>query len=105
MLWVIGCGAAIYFAPPWLMGFLMLAKRAIWTAAWMAFVDDVVGALVWPDVKSRHGRVKLVLVQGFVIYSVVAVGLALRYGHLHGARELAAAIHRQRKLRFGSSSL
>lgn len=48
-----------------------VADRAIWRAAWLALVDDVVGSLERPDVRSAGGRLRLVLVQSGVILGVV----------------------------------
>ncbi|KAH5749767.1 hypothetical protein HBI17_107090 [Parastagonospora nodorum] len=48
-----------------------VADRAIWRAAWLALVDDVVGALERPDVRTAGGRARLVIVQAGVILGVV----------------------------------
>lgn len=55
---------------------LLVADRAIWRAAWVALVDDVVGVLVWPDLRTFWGRVRVVLVQGVVIVGLVTLALA-----------------------------
>jgi hypothetical protein len=55
---------------------VLVADRAIWRAAYMALVDDVIGVLVWPDYRTFWGRVRVVAVQGVVIVGCVTFALA-----------------------------
>jgi hypothetical protein len=55
---------------------LLVADRAIWRAAYLALVDDVIGVLVWPDFRTFWGRVRVVAVQGVVIVGCVTFALA-----------------------------
>jgi hypothetical protein len=64
-----GLGSSVAF-------WLQVADRAIWRAAYMALVDDVLGVLVWPDLRTFWGRVRVVLVQGVVIVGCMTFALA-----------------------------
>jgi hypothetical protein len=54
---------------------LVIADRTIWRAAWLALVDDVVGSLVWPDVRRFRGRVGVVVAQSVMITGIVFIVL------------------------------
>lgn len=55
---------------------LTMGDRAIWRAAYLALVDDVIGLLAYPNVRTVRGRVTLVLAQAFTITSLVWFGLS-----------------------------
>lgn len=68
LLWVAGSSVLMMYAPAFLSFWVTLVDRAIWRAAYIALVDDVVGILTRPNVKSWQGKVRLVLVQALVIF-------------------------------------
>jgi hypothetical protein len=53
------------------------ADRTIWRTAYVALVDDVIGVLTRPDVKTVKGKIVLVLVQAFTITSLMYVALSM----------------------------
>ncbi|KAF1923374.1 uncharacterized protein M421DRAFT_425900 [Didymella exigua CBS 183.55] len=57
----------IFVAPSFLGHILSLIDRMIWRAAYIALVDDVVGVLTRPNLKTRKGNVLLVVTQAFTI--------------------------------------
>ncbi|KAF3035047.1 hypothetical protein E8E11_001736 [Didymella keratinophila] len=59
--------ALMYIVPSGLGYVLMFLDRMIWRAAYIALVDDVVGVLTRPNVKTWKGKVVLVLTQAFTI--------------------------------------
>lgn len=67
----------IYLAPPFLSHVLNLLDRLIWRAAYIALVDDVVGVLTRPNLKTWKGKVVLVLTQSFPI--LFATWMLLRW--------------------------
>jgi hypothetical protein len=64
---------------------LEVAGHAIWQAAWLALVDDILGVLMKPDVSTVRGRVVCVLVQGLVIAGLVFFALVLSWRSKQGA--------------------
>lgn len=59
--------ALIFVAPPFMSHMLMLIDRLIWRAAYIALVDDIVGVLARPNLKTWKGKLVLVLTQAFTI--------------------------------------
>lgn len=59
--------ALMYIVPSGLGFVLMFLDRMIWRAAYIALVDDVIGVLARPNVKTWQGKVVLVLTQAFTI--------------------------------------
>jgi hypothetical protein len=57
----------MYILPSGLGFVLMFLDRMIWRAAYIALVDDVVGVLTRPNLKTWKGKVVLVLTQAFTI--------------------------------------
>lgn len=53
------------------------ADRTIWRTAYVALVDDVIGVLARPDVKTLRGKAVLVSVQAFTITSLMYVALSM----------------------------
>ncbi|OAK94534.1 hypothetical protein IQ06DRAFT_298541 [Phaeosphaeriaceae sp. SRC1lsM3a] len=78
LLWVIGSGAVPLLLPPiptldfWTGAF----DRTVWRAAYVALVDDIIGILAYPNVRTLRGRITLVLAQAFTITSLVYFALA-----------------------------
>lgn len=58
----------IQITPSFLSDMLMLVDRMIWRAAYIALVDDVIGVLSRPNLKTWKGKVVLVLTQAFTIF-------------------------------------
>ncbi|KAF1948449.1 hypothetical protein CC80DRAFT_498219 [Byssothecium circinans] len=74
VLWTIGSGMLFMIIPPttgilWSMA--GAADRAIWRAAYLALVDDVVRVLAYPDVRNRKAKGIVVLVQAAMIALLV----------------------------------
>lgn len=67
LLWVAGSAVLMQFAPPMLSFWITVADRAIWRSAYIALVDDVVGVLAKPNMKTWKGKVTLVLTQACTI--------------------------------------
>lgn len=67
LLWSAGSTALVFLAPSFLSFGVNLADRVIWRATYIALVDDVVGVLARPNLKTWKGRIRLVLTQAFVI--------------------------------------
>ena len=59
--------ALVYIAPSGLAFVLMLLDRMVWRAAYIALVDDVIGVLTRPNLKTWKGKVVLVLTQALTI--------------------------------------
>ncbi|KAJ8106360.1 hypothetical protein OPT61_g9588 [Boeremia exigua] len=73
LLWVAGSALLMFLAPSFLPFWQVLASRVIMKAAYVALVDDIVGLLARPNVKSWQGKIRLVLVQAFVILFICRV--------------------------------
>jgi hypothetical protein len=73
LLWVVGSQVVQIFIPistP-VVGLLIgMADRTLWRTAYVALVDDVVGVLTRPNLRTLKGKVEVVLVQSFVILSI-----------------------------------
>ncbi|KAH6620528.1 hypothetical protein C7974DRAFT_399942 [Boeremia exigua] len=67
LLWVAASAVSIQLAPSFLTYWLYLVDRALWRAAYIALVDDIVGVLARPNLKTWKGKITLVLTQSFVI--------------------------------------
>ncbi|KZM23422.1 uncharacterized protein EKO05_0003949 [Ascochyta rabiei] len=67
LLWMAGSGMLMQYAPSALSYWIIVADRTVWRAVYMAFVDDVVGVLARPNLKTWRGKVTLVLTQAFTI--------------------------------------
>lgn len=67
LLWAAGSLALVFLAPSFLSFGVNLADRVIWRVTYIALVDDIVGILARPNLKTWKGRVRLVLTQAFVI--------------------------------------
>ncbi|KAF2869235.1 hypothetical protein BDV95DRAFT_609462 [Massariosphaeria phaeospora] len=61
--------ATMFVSPAWptVWNVVLGVDRTLWRAAYIALVDDVVGVLTRPQVKSWKGRGVVVLVQAFTI--------------------------------------
>lgn len=65
---LVAINAALMYIVPSGLGFvLMFLDRMIWRAAYIALVDDVIGVLSRPNLKTWQGKVVLVLTQAFTI--------------------------------------
>ncbi|KAJ4356970.1 hypothetical protein N0V95_002913 [Ascochyta clinopodiicola] len=67
LLWMAGSGLLMQYGPSALSFWIIVADRTVWRAVFMAFVDDVVGVLSRPNLKTWKGKVTLVLTQAFTI--------------------------------------
>lgn len=67
LLWVVGSAALMQFAPSMLSYPVIVADRVIWRSAYIALVDDIVGVLARPNMKTWKGKLTLVLTQAFTI--------------------------------------
>ncbi|KAJ4984832.1 hypothetical protein SVAN01_09705 [Stagonosporopsis vannaccii] len=67
LLWAAGSAALVFIAPSFLSFGANLADRVIWRVTYIALVDDIVGALSRPNLKTWKGKARLVLTQAFVI--------------------------------------
>lgn len=79
LLWLAGSWLLWSAVPPSMetLTFLVIVvDRAVWRAAYLALVDDVIGVLSWPDVKSLRGKIVLVSVQAFTISALVTFALS-----------------------------
>jgi hypothetical protein len=57
--------------------FLAIAfDRTVWRAAYVALVDDIIGVLARPNVRTIRGKVTLVGVQACTIVALVYWGLS-----------------------------
>jgi hypothetical protein len=68
LLWVAGSNVIQTLVPPTmptLASWTLTFDRAVWRAAYVALVDDVVGVLAYPNVRTLRGKLTLVLVQAF----------------------------------------
>jgi hypothetical protein len=63
---------------------LWAADNAIWHAAWLALVDDILGVLAKPDVRTFRGKLVCVIMQGFVINGLVFFALTLSWRSKQG---------------------
>jgi hypothetical protein len=74
LVWLAASWVIMAISPleiPLVFNVVVAVDRTIWRAAWLALVDDVVGTLVWPDVRRLRGRVTLVLAQSVTITGLV----------------------------------
>jgi hypothetical protein len=79
LLWVAGSGILCMLVPPSMgsLSFVAMAiDRTIWRAAYLALVDDIIGVLSQPNLRTLGGKVTLVLLQSFTITSLVYLLLA-----------------------------
>ncbi|KAF9699118.1 hypothetical protein EKO04_003313 [Ascochyta lentis] len=67
LLWMAGSGMLMQYAPSALSYWVTIADRTVWRAVYIALVDDVVGVLSRPNVKTWKGKVTLVLTQALTI--------------------------------------
>lgn len=67
LLWVAGNAVLVHFAPSMLTYWVNVVDRVLWRAAYIALVDDVIGVLARPNVKTWKGKLVLVLTQAFTI--------------------------------------
>lgn len=84
LLWVTGSWIfhqIIPFSTPVIGLFIGAADRTLWRTGYIALVDDVVGVLARPNIRSLRGKVTLVLIQAFTITSLnyVARSFVRRY--------------------------
>jgi hypothetical protein len=70
LLWVTGSWTLQQNAPASIQFYILFADRVLWRTMYIALVDDVVGVLSRPDVKTLKGKMILVFVQTFTITSV-----------------------------------
>jgi hypothetical protein len=80
LLWLAGSGILCWVIPSSMGILLSLAgafDRTVWRAAYVALVDDIVGVLSRPNVRTFSGRITLVLLQSFTITSLVYFALTL----------------------------
>ena len=74
LLYLVGSGIAFGATPgSWeiVYFFTGMVDRIVWRTAYLALVDDIVGVLWRPDVRTVRGRATLLLVQAFTISSLV----------------------------------
>jgi hypothetical protein len=79
LMWVAGSAVVQMYIPPDMPQLVFLAMavdRTVWRAAYVALVDDVIGALARPDLRTIRGKVTLVLVQAVTIVALVYWGLS-----------------------------
>jgi hypothetical protein len=79
LMWLVGSGILNMVVPPsmeTLSFFLGGVDRTVWRAAYLALVDDIIGVLARPNVRTLGGKLRLVLVQSFTITSIVSLALA-----------------------------
>jgi hypothetical protein len=79
LMWVAGSRILMNFVPPSMsaLAFLSLAvDRTVWRAAYLALVDDIIGVLTRPNVRTFRGKVTLVLTQSLTITSLVYLALS-----------------------------
>lgn len=82
LVWLVGSGIAFRATPgSWevVYFFTGMVDRIMWRTAYIALVDDVVGVLARPDVRTVTGRLTLLVMQAFTITSLV-------WGALRGLR-------------------
>jgi hypothetical protein len=92
--WVAGSALLMQYAPSALSYWVTVADRGLWRVAYIALVDDVVGVLAWPNVKTWKGWMKLVLTQAFTITCVCWLMLSWRRAMIlaYAERSLASAM-------------
>ncbi|KAF2027037.1 hypothetical protein EK21DRAFT_72887 [Setomelanomma holmii] len=74
LLWVTGSRLVTILAPPSMptLSFCVgVVDRTVWRAAYLALVDDIIGVLTRPNVRTFRGKMTLVLIQSFTITSIV----------------------------------
>jgi hypothetical protein len=79
LLWVAGSAVFQMLIPPGMpmLTFLAVAfDRTVYRAAYVALVDDIIGVLARPNIRSLRGKITLVLVQAFTITSLVYFALS-----------------------------
>lgn len=72
--WLMISLTGMFMAPlsmPTLSFMLIAIDRIMWRTAYLALVDDVIGVLSRPNVRTLRGKVTLVLAQAFTITSLV----------------------------------
>jgi hypothetical protein len=78
-MWVAGSAVVQMYIPPDMPQLVFLAMavdRTVWRAAYVALVDDIIGVLARPDLRTIRGKVTLVLVQAVTIVALVYWGLS-----------------------------
>jgi hypothetical protein len=80
LLWLVGSGILCSVIPSSMGILLFLAgafDRTVWRTAYVALVDDIVGVLSRPNVRTFSDKFTVVLLQSFTITSLVYFALAL----------------------------
>ena len=90
-LWTAASSALMSVAPPALFVLVGAVDRTMWRASYMALVDDVIGVLAHPNVKTFKGRVVLLCVQAFTIASLLNLARAWARRSLYAQLEAAFA--------------
>ena len=65
--WWLGSWIVLRFAPSFWTWLAYVVERSIWRETYIALVDDLVGVLGRPNLSTWQGKLRLVLVQAFVI--------------------------------------
>ena len=93
LAWLAGSGvifAAVLHSAPLLVFVVGMFDRLIRRTAYIALVDDVVGMLSRPDVRTVRGRAALMLVQAFAITSLVwgLLGMLTRWAEARAGKAI-----------------
>lgn len=72
-LWVLASGVLWQLAPSSLGFYMGMVDRTLWRTAYVALVDDVIGILTRPNVKTFMGKLVLVIAQAVLMVGFVAL--------------------------------
>jgi hypothetical protein len=90
-LWTVASSALMSVAPPALFFWVGVVDRTLWRASYMALVDDVIGVLAHPNVRTLKGRVVLLCVQAFTIAALLSLARVWALRSLHAQLDAAFA--------------
>jgi hypothetical protein len=79
LLWVAASAVVQMYVPadmPKLVFLAIAFDRTVWRAAYVALVDDIIGVLARPNIRTIRGKVTLVGVQACTIVALVYWGLS-----------------------------
>ncbi|KAF2708602.1 hypothetical protein K504DRAFT_467852 [Pleomassaria siparia CBS 279.74] len=75
VLWVLASGVVFHYIIPrsWTTLWVLTGSvdRAMWRAAYLALVDDVIGMLAYPNLETKKRRACVILVQAVMIFLTV----------------------------------
>lgn len=84
LTWIVGSrmvALCLAFDTPVLQRLVVMVDRTLFRTAYVALVDDVVGVLTQPNIRTFKGKITLIATQAFVICAIGLVFVAWAMSH------------------------